>query len=88
MSDRAFDFIPINARATKPRSRGLTEIRGPYYRVMGPRYLEDLLEIMHPYVDGLKFAGGRSGVWGTKGSWGRTATFQEPPPTGCAPAGR
>jgi phosphosulfolactate synthase (CoM biosynthesis protein A) len=25
---------------------------------VGPRYLEDLLELMHPYVDGLKFAGG------------------------------
>ena len=25
---------------------------------MGRRYLEDILETMHPYVDGLKFAGG------------------------------
>lgn len=58
MSARAFDFIPVNARSAKPRARGLTEIRGPYYSVMGPRYLEDLLEISHPYVDGLKFAGG------------------------------
>jgi phosphosulfolactate synthase (CoM biosynthesis protein A) len=36
----------------------LTEIRGPYYAVMGRRYLEDILDTMHPYVDGLKFAGG------------------------------
>jgi phosphosulfolactate synthase (CoM biosynthesis protein A) len=58
VSERAFDFIALNARASKPRARGLTEIRGPYYSVVGPRYLEDLLELMHPYVDGLKFAGG------------------------------
>ena len=36
----------------------LTEIRGPYYSVMGERYLRDVLETMGPYVDGLKFAGG------------------------------
>jgi phosphosulfolactate synthase (CoM biosynthesis protein A) len=58
MSERAFAAIPLNARSTKPRSRGLTEIRGPYYSVMGRRYLEDILDTMHPYVDGLKFAGG------------------------------
>jgi phosphosulfolactate synthase (CoM biosynthesis protein A) len=58
MSDRAFSSIPLNARSTKPRLQGLTEIRGPYYTVMGRRYLEDILETMHPYVDGLKFAGG------------------------------
>lgn len=58
MSERAFSSIPLNARPAKPRSEGLTEIRGPYYSVMGRRYLEDILETMHPYVDGLKFAGG------------------------------
>ena len=58
MSDRAFSSIPVNVRSAKPRSQGLTEIRGPYYTVMGRRYLEDILETMHPYVDGLKFAGG------------------------------
>jgi phosphosulfolactate synthase (CoM biosynthesis protein A) len=58
MSERAFSSIPLNARSVKPRSRGLTEIRGPYYSVMGRRYLEDILDTMHPYVDGLKFAGG------------------------------
>lgn len=58
MSERAFSSIPLNARSAKPRSQGLTEIRGPYYTVMGRRYLEDILETMHPYVDGLKFAGG------------------------------
>lgn len=58
MGERAFPFIPLNARPTKPRSRGITEIRGPYYSVLGPRCLEDILETMHPFVDGLKFAGG------------------------------
>src|SRR5262249_13680482 len=30
-SDRAFDFLRINQRGSKPRLRGVTEIRGPYY---------------------------------------------------------
>ena len=58
MSERAFSFIPVNERPAKPRSRGVTEIRGPYYTVMGRRYLEDIFDTMHLYVDGLKFAGG------------------------------
>ena len=58
MSERAFSFIPVNARDGKPRSRGITEIRGPYYSVMGKRYLQDILETMADYVDSLKFAGG------------------------------
>jgi phosphosulfolactate synthase (CoM biosynthesis protein A) len=62
--ERAFSFIPLNPRQAKPRSRGLTEIRGPYYTVMGPRYLEDVLETMHPYVDGLKFAAGSFALMG------------------------
>jgi phosphosulfolactate synthase (CoM biosynthesis protein A) len=52
--------VPVNERPAKPRARGVTEIRGPYYAVMGRRYLEDILDTMHPYVDGLKFAGGPS----------------------------
>jgi phosphosulfolactate synthase (CoM biosynthesis protein A) len=58
MNDRAFPFIRINQRQSKPRSTGLTEIRGPYYTPMGRRYLEDILETMGEYVDSLKFAGG------------------------------
>jgi phosphosulfolactate synthase (CoM biosynthesis protein A) len=54
----AFDFIRINDRPGKPRTRGLTEIRGPYYTPMGRRYLEDLLETIGRSVDMLKFAGG------------------------------
>ncbi len=57
-SDRAFSFLRVNERPGKPRSRGVTEIRGPYYTPMGKRYLEDVLETMGVYVDALKFAGG------------------------------
>ncbi|MGQ0797302.1 MAG: phosphosulfolactate synthase [Methanobacteriota archaeon] len=55
---RAFDFVRMNERTGKPRTKGLTEIRGPYYTPMGPRYLEDVLETMGEYVDSLKFAAG------------------------------
>src|SRR5437870_1258209 len=55
---RAFPFLKINQRPPKPRTRGVTEIRGPYYTPMGKRYLEDVLETMGNYVDSLKFAGG------------------------------
>src|SRR5206468_9328389 len=55
---RAFSFLKLNQRATKPRTRGVTEIRGPYYTPMGKRYLQDVLETMGQYVDALKFAGG------------------------------
>ncbi len=56
--DRAFNFLRVNDRGKKPRQRGITEIRGPYYSPMGKRYLEDVLETMGAYVDSLKFAGG------------------------------
>jgi phosphosulfolactate synthase (CoM biosynthesis protein A) len=56
--DRPFSFLHTNERQTKPRSCGLTEIRGPYYTPMGKRYLQDILETMGSYVDSLKFAGG------------------------------
>src|SRR5437764_13699895 len=57
-TERSFPFLQVNQRETKPRKRGLTEIRGPYYSVVGRRYLEDLFETMGSYVDSLKFAGG------------------------------
>ncbi len=56
--ERAFEFLRLNDRQGKPRTRGVTEIRGPYYAPMGKRYLEDILETMGAYVDVLKFAGG------------------------------
>src|SRR5207248_6522099 len=54
----AFDFLRVNQRPGKPRTRGVTEIRGPYYTPMGRRYLQDVLETMGGYIDALKFAGG------------------------------
>ena len=57
-NQRAFDFLRSNRRQDKPRSRGVTEIRGPYYSVVGRRYLEDLFEGFGAYADILKFAGG------------------------------
>ena len=58
LDERAFAFLRVNERETKPRGRGITEIRGPYYTPMGKRYLEDVLETMGTYIDVLKFAGG------------------------------
>lgn len=58
MTERSFPFLKVNAREPKPRTRGVTEIRGPYYTPMGTRYLTDVLETMGGYVDSLKFAGG------------------------------
>src|SRR5438067_7268174 len=57
-SERGFQFLRTNPRPQKPRQRGITEIRGPYYSVVGKRYLQDLLETMGAYVDSLKFGGG------------------------------
>ena len=56
--ERAFSFLRSNERQPKPRQRGVTEIRGPYYTPMGKHYLQDILETMGAYVDVLKFAGG------------------------------
>jgi phosphosulfolactate synthase (CoM biosynthesis protein A) len=56
--ERAFPFLPLNEREAKPRKKGVTEIRGPYYTPLGQRGLEDILETMGNYIDILKFAGG------------------------------
>jgi len=56
--ERAFSFLRLNERPSKPRSRGVTEIRGPYYTPIGRRYLDDVLETMGAWVDTLKYAGG------------------------------
>ena len=56
--ERSFSFLQFNERDDKPRKRGLTEIRGPYYSAYGRRHLEDLFETMGAYIDSLKFAGG------------------------------
>jgi phosphosulfolactate synthase (CoM biosynthesis protein A) len=57
-TERAFSLLRINPRQAKPRKTGITEIRGPYYSVMGKRYLQDILETMGQWVDHLKFSGG------------------------------
>jgi phosphosulfolactate synthase (CoM biosynthesis protein A) len=56
--EHAFAFLRQNHRPPKPRKTGVTEIRGPYYSAMGPRYLKDVLDTMGEHVDALKFAGG------------------------------
>jgi len=56
--ERAFSFLRVNERQRKPRTEGLTEIRGPYYTPLGRRCLEDIFDTMGRYVDSLKFAGG------------------------------
>jgi phosphosulfolactate synthase (CoM biosynthesis protein A) len=57
-SNRCFDFLPVNEREGKPRKRGVTEMRGPYYAPVGRHYLADVLDTMGNYVDIFKFAGG------------------------------
>ena len=57
-NERAFPFLRVNRRQGKPRTRGVTEMRGPYYTPLGVRQLEDILETMGAYIDTLKFAGG------------------------------
>jgi phosphosulfolactate synthase (CoM biosynthesis protein A) len=57
-TERAFAFLRLNERPAKPRKRGVTEIRGPYYTPVGRRYLEDLFETMGAHIDTLKYAGG------------------------------
>src|SRR3990172_2315075 len=56
--ERAFAFLRTNARPPKTRSRGVTEIRGPYYTPLGRHALEDILSTMGAWVDALKYAGG------------------------------
>ncbi|CAG8051226.1 unnamed protein product [Penicillium salamii] len=51
-----FGFARSNPRPAKPRTKGVTEIRGPYYSVSV--ILPSLILRMGNHVDGLKFAGG------------------------------
>ncbi|WFE41097.1 phosphosulfolactate synthase [Micromonospora sp. WMMD998] len=55
--ERSFPFLRLNERPGKPRTVGLTEIRGPYYTSFGPDHLRDLLESVGPHVDSFKFPG-------------------------------
>ncbi|XP_020103650.1 protein HEAT-STRESS-ASSOCIATED 32 isoform X1 [Ananas comosus] len=45
-------------RPEKPRRYGLTEMRSPFYSFLGHDALQETLETMGEFVDGLKFAGG------------------------------
>lgn len=58
MTETTFSFIPRAARTQRPRQRGITEIRGPYYSAYGKRHLADLFETMGAWIDGVKYAGG------------------------------
>ena len=39
-SERSFPFLRMNEAEDEPRPRGWTEIRAPYYSVVGRRYLQ------------------------------------------------
>lgn len=56
-SERAFPALAMNVRGSKPRTAGITEVRGQYYTVVGPRYLEDLLEVAGEWIDWIKVPG-------------------------------
>ena len=58
MADTSFDFIPRAYRPDKPRTVGITEMRGPYYSTYGTRHLADVLDVAGQWVDGVKWAGG------------------------------
>jgi phosphosulfolactate synthase (CoM biosynthesis protein A) len=55
---KAFEFVKIEELKGKPRSEGITEIRGSYYTVVTPKYLEELLNIAGEYIDIFKYSGG------------------------------
>jgi phosphosulfolactate synthase (CoM biosynthesis protein A) len=57
-STRNFSFVNLNDLPAKPRNKGLTEIRGPYYEAFSVAQLNDLLSTWGYYIDGFKFAGG------------------------------
>jgi phosphosulfolactate synthase (CoM biosynthesis protein A) len=54
----AFEWLQRNSRPSKPRKRGMTEIRAAYYSNFGLSYFKDILETTGNYVDSIKFAGG------------------------------
>ncbi|KAI5083127.1 hypothetical protein GOP47_0002870 [Adiantum capillus-veneris] len=52
----------VDARLEHPRRCGMTEMRSPCYSVMGPRYIQDILETNEQFIDGLKFKGGSASL--------------------------
>ncbi|WP_242601944.1 phosphosulfolactate synthase [Legionella yabuuchiae] len=55
---RSFEFVNLKELPPKPRTTGLTEVRGPYYEAFTTQQLHGLLTTWGHYIDGLKFAGG------------------------------
>jgi phosphosulfolactate synthase (CoM biosynthesis protein A) len=53
MSERAFEFVRVNEREGKPRTRGLTEIRGPYYTPIGRRCLDASIPLVMIESEGI-----------------------------------
>lgn len=51
-------FSENEDRPEKPRRYGVTEMRGPNYTLLGRDAIQDILESMGQFVDGLKFTGG------------------------------
>ncbi|MDE1825235.1 MAG: phosphosulfolactate synthase [Candidatus Micrarchaeota archaeon] len=59
MEKKAFDFLKIYELPKKPRKKGITEIRVPYYAATPTMtYIADLLDSWSDYFDGMKFACG------------------------------
>ncbi len=54
--ERAFPYLRINERESKPRRQGLTEIRGPFYTPFGINQATDIFEFLGDYVDIFKYA--------------------------------
>ncbi|XP_042487111.1 protein HEAT-STRESS-ASSOCIATED 32 [Macadamia integrifolia] len=51
-------FYEDEDRPEKPRRYGVTEMRGPNYTILSQNVLQEILESMGQFVDGLKFSGG------------------------------
>ncbi len=59
MQKKALDFVEIRELEKKPRKKGITEVRVPYYAATPTiTYIKDLLEEWGDYFDGMKFACG------------------------------
>lgn len=51
-------FYEDEDRPEKPRTYGVTEVRGPHCSLFSQNLLDDIFESMGDFVDGLKFTGG------------------------------
>jgi phosphosulfolactate synthase (CoM biosynthesis protein A) len=54
---RSLPGVRLNDRPEKPRQSGITEVRGQYYTITGPRYLADLFEVAGEWIDWFKVPG-------------------------------